>query len=607
MSTRTTQSHSSARCWQEPCSCRHPPSRHPAPLTAPAIPGVAALPGPLAAPATTSADHEASSRRRPTSGSAGTTLHARRLGPRRRTRTSSIVWNTANVTWVVDARARQRRLPRTQGRQDQRRPRAGEDRRAGRVHHQRCKHAEGLRRHPRHLRRRRRRAGREGRLPDRPHRDDDAEEGADRDDGHAHVLRPRLVALRGRRVAAVRQPLRRRRSWRTGRAASRRCSSAHPAPSAGTRSRSPTRSASTTSTSRSRRSRGRPGTASRSPSRRTPGLPKQRIDWPVSVAPTLDAKTTLAAAGVAARQGHGDRSAATSRAGPLEGRRLRERPDAERARQPRVVDGRRQPRQLHGHVLERSSPSRSATGTAAPTASLKSNVQVPDGLGGWHVIQLLQGGDVKAQVPYFVKRSVARHLVAQGQGRPALHHPSQGRRLDAARQHDRRRLRQQLHRLRLRVQLQRRRRPEPGRDGRAGHAPDRHVPAALHAAAVVREHAVRDGARADVRARRPGPRARLPAAGDPPGDRGRQVGISAGGRQPSSAESARERRNGALRLLRKRRRAGRGPGGAAARSLLCARALDAVRAAVPLARARLLARRARRRCVARRPGCRRTS
>ena len=31
---------------------------------------------------------------------------------------------------------------------------------------------------------------------------------------------------------------------------------------------------------------------------------------------------------------------------------------------------------------------------------------VPDGLGGWHVIQLLQDGKVMAQEPYFVKRSV---------------------------------------------------------------------------------------------------------------------------------------------------------------------------------------------------------
>ena len=47
------------------------------------------------------------------------------------------------------------------------------------------------------------------------------------------------------------------------------------------------------------------------------------------------------------------------------------------------------------------------TGTAPRTARCRATVDVPDGLGGWHVVQLLQGGDVKAQVPYFVKRSVA--------------------------------------------------------------------------------------------------------------------------------------------------------------------------------------------------------
>ena len=33
----------------------------------------------------------------------------------------NIVWNTANVTWIVDARARQRRLPRAPGHQVRRR------------------------------------------------------------------------------------------------------------------------------------------------------------------------------------------------------------------------------------------------------------------------------------------------------------------------------------------------------------------------------------------------------------------------------------------------------------------------------------------------------
>ncbi len=45
-------------------------------------------------------------------------------------------------------------------------------------------------------------------------------------------------------------------------------------------------------------------------------------------------------------------------------------------------------------------------GTAAADGSIASNVSVPDGLGGWHVIQVLQDGKVMAQTPYFVKRSV---------------------------------------------------------------------------------------------------------------------------------------------------------------------------------------------------------
>jgi hypothetical protein len=44
--------------------------------------------------------------------------------------------------------------------------------------------------------------------------------------------------------------------------------------------------------------------------------------------------------------------------------------------------------------------------TAAADGSVSANVKVPDGLGGWHVVQLLQGGQLKAQVPYFVKRSI---------------------------------------------------------------------------------------------------------------------------------------------------------------------------------------------------------
>jgi hypothetical protein len=46
------------------------------------------------------------------------------------------------------------------------------------------------------------------------------------------------------------------------------------------------------------------------------------------------------------------------------------------------------------------------------TGSLAQSIKVPDGLGGWHVVQLLQDGKVKAQVPYYVKRSIAGNGVS---------------------------------------------------------------------------------------------------------------------------------------------------------------------------------------------------
>ncbi len=47
------------------------------------------------------------------------------------------------------------------------------------------------------------------------------------------------------------------------------------------------------------------------------------------------------------------------------------------------------------------------TATAGADGTLKTNITVPDGLGGWHAVQLVQGGTTMAQVPFFVKRSFA--------------------------------------------------------------------------------------------------------------------------------------------------------------------------------------------------------
>jgi hypothetical protein len=134
------------------------------------------------------------------------------------------------------------------------------------------------------------------------------------------------------------------------------------------------------------------------------GPPKQRIDWPVSVAPTLDAKTTLSTLGLAATNASATVSTAS---GPV----LSTVEVSAKGLAPS------QPVSLVWSTVVGNRVNCTGTcwsfvsvplgnGTAAADGTLKSTVKVPDGLGGWHVIQLLQGGDVKAQVPYYVKRSV---------------------------------------------------------------------------------------------------------------------------------------------------------------------------------------------------------
>ena len=47
-------------------------------------------------------------------------------------------------------------------------------------------------------------------------------------------------------------------------------------------------------------------------------------------------------------------------------------------------------------------------GQATPAAdgSLRTTFTVPDNLGGWHAVRLVQNGNTKAEVPYFVERSL---------------------------------------------------------------------------------------------------------------------------------------------------------------------------------------------------------
>jgi hypothetical protein len=58
--------------------------------------------------------------------------------------------------------------------------------------------------------------------------------------------------------------------------------------------------------------------------------------------------------------------------------------------------------------------------TAAADGSLRSPVTIPDGLGGWHAIQVVQAGKIMAQVPYFVKRSFVRAPKVVKAGQPFI-------------------------------------------------------------------------------------------------------------------------------------------------------------------------------------------
>jgi hypothetical protein len=141
------------------------------------------------------------------------------------------------------------------------------------------------------------------------------------------------------------------------------------------------------------------------------GRPKPQIDWPADVAPTLDAKTTLQLAALntsGAASAHLSSTAGTVNTKvDLEASGLA--PNAPVDLEWATVVGNRV--NCTGTCWSFVSvPLGSPTSTAGGT--LAASITVPDGLGGWHVVQVIQNGAVTAQIPYYVKRSFAEHPVS---------------------------------------------------------------------------------------------------------------------------------------------------------------------------------------------------
>lgn len=146
------------------------------------------------------------------------------------------------------------------------------------------------------------------------------------------------------------------------------------------------------------------------------GPPANTVEWPLAVTPTVDARTTLSAAsGEAVPPGTMtlDRTSGpilTKVSVSVKGLEAGKPVDLSWST---VVGNRVNCTGTCWNFVQ--VPLGKAT--AGADGTLTANVTVPDGLGGWHAVQALQGGKVKAQVPFFVKRSLvsAPRVVKAGQ------------------------------------------------------------------------------------------------------------------------------------------------------------------------------------------------
>jgi hypothetical protein len=132
-----------------------------------------------------------------------------------------------------------------------------------------------------------------------------------------------------------------------------------------------------------------------------------KTEWPVKVKPTIDARTTLSAANLAPD------SKATATLSAAAGFVLSKTTIEAAGLTPNA------PVDLVWSTVVGNRVNCTGTcwsfvpvpvgrATASADGSLSAGVTIPDGLGGWHVVQLVQAGKVMAQVPYFVKRNFVK-------------------------------------------------------------------------------------------------------------------------------------------------------------------------------------------------------
>jgi hypothetical protein len=134
------------------------------------------------------------------------------------------------------------------------------------------------------------------------------------------------------------------------------------------------------------------------------GAPAVSVEWPANVAPTIDQRTTLLAANLDVDTSA--RVALSSKTGPVLSRVTLTASGLTPSTPVDMVWS-----TVVGNRVNCTGTCWSfvsvplARATAGADGSLTAPITIPDGLGGWHVIRLEQGGQAKAQIPYYVKRS----------------------------------------------------------------------------------------------------------------------------------------------------------------------------------------------------------
>ncbi|MGO9560627.1 MAG: hypothetical protein ACLPYW_16270 [Acidimicrobiales bacterium] len=134
------------------------------------------------------------------------------------------------------------------------------------------------------------------------------------------------------------------------------------------------------------------------------GPPAASIDWPVNVAPTLNARTTLQTSGLAV--GSKVKATLASTKGPVNTSVALSATGLTKSSPVKLVWSTVVGNRVNCLSVCWAFVSQSL-GSATPSGgAFRTNITVPDGLGGWHVVQLVQNGKIQAQVPFYVEENI---------------------------------------------------------------------------------------------------------------------------------------------------------------------------------------------------------